>query len=115
MISVLVTGANCQLGRSIQDVVKEQSNIQRYFKTSSELNSTKKENIKQFFSETKYDYLINCAAYTKVDEAVKYLAEVCKQYVVVFNGTKITLYTKDDIPDPINVYETSKFVKTMLR
>lgn len=129
---VLVTGANGQLGRCLQEfVVSHNSNIDWHFKTSEELDITNKEALFKIFSLTKFNYLINCAAYTAVDkaeterekaflvnaEAVKYLAEACKLnntifiYIstdFVFDGEKETPYTEDDIPNPINVYGSSK-------
>lgn len=130
-IKLLITGANGQLGRCLQDVAKGFTDHEFHFKTSQELDITKKEQIDNLFAQEKYDYCINCAAYTAVDkaetdqdnaflvnaEAVKYLAEACKaQNTIlihvstdfVFNGSKTTPYTEEDIPNPINVYGASK-------
>src|SRR5690606_14836396 len=96
MIEVLVTGANGQLGRSIQDLVCECLDIHFTFTTSSELDITNAELVNSFFELGDYDYCINCAAYTAVDkaeieiekaflvngEAVKTLAESCKLFDV---------------------------------
>ncbi|GGW38909.1 dTDP-4-dehydrorhamnose reductase [Arenibacter certesii] len=128
---ILITGANGQLGRSLQNVAKRYPEYDFHFKTSKELDITSKENINKLFAHEKFDYCINCAAYTAVDkaetdqenaflvnaEAVKYLSEACKaQNAVlihistdfVFDGSKTTPYTEEDTPNPINVYGASK-------
>ncbi|MEB8328233.1 dTDP-4-dehydrorhamnose reductase [Flavobacteriaceae bacterium KMM 6897] len=128
---ILITGANGQLGKCIQDVVEDYPEYDFHFKTSTDLDITSQEEINTLFAHEKFDFCINCAAYTAVDkaetdkenaflvnaEAVKYLAEACKDYDTtlihistdfVFDGTKGTPYTEDDLPNPINVYGTSK-------
>tara|TARA_R110000868_G_scaffold82956_10_gene234157 strand:+ start:54316 stop:55182 length:867 start_codon:yes stop_codon:yes gene_type:complete len=128
---ILITGANGQLGLCIKDVSTKHPSLQFYFKNSTELDITKKVKIDKLFSEIKFDYCINCAAYTAVDkaesdsenaylvnaEAVKYLAEACEKTGTtlihistdfVFDGAKKTPYTEVDQPNPINVYGASK-------
>lgn len=84
-----------------------------------------------FVSHPGVEWVINCAAYTKVDqaeseealafavngEAVSYLASVCVDQKIplihfstdyVFNGEKSSPYTEDDDCDPINKYGASK-------
>lgn len=130
-LKILITGANGQLGRCLQDVAEKYPGYDFHFKTSKELDITKKEQINSLFTDEKFDYCINCAAYTAVDKAetdqenaflvnakgVKYLAEACKiQNIIlihistdfVFDGSKTTPYTEDDHPNPINVYGASK-------
>ena len=131
MITVLVTGANGQLGRCLQDVAKKTKAVHWDFKMSSELDITNEANIRSAFKKRNYGYVVNCAAYTAVDKAeeekekaflinaetVKYLAEACKDHHAtlihistdfVFDGEKRTPYTEEDIPNPINVYGASK-------
>lgn len=131
MIRVLVTGANGQLGKSIQKASKTHKEISFIFKNSRELDISKAEQVKEFFKNTKVDFCINCAAYTLVEEAekepekafsinaegVKFLAQACKQQQTVlihistdyvFDGTKQSGYTVKDIPNPINQYGKSK-------
>lgn len=78
------------------------------------------------------DYCINCAAYTKVDDAerdtdtayfvnavsVGMIAQACEKYRVklvhistdyVFNGKKQSPYTEQDQPNPLNIYGRSKY------
>ncbi|WP_347923216.1 dTDP-4-dehydrorhamnose reductase [Pontimicrobium sp. SW4] len=131
MINVLVTGSNGQLGRCLQDIANTNEEIKWYFKNSSELDITNKKTTNDLFKKIKFDYLVNCAAYTAVDkaekekaraflvnaEAIKYLAESCKNNNVtlihvstdfVFDGNTKTPYTEIDLPNPINVYGASK-------
>jgi len=128
---ILITGTNGQLGRCLQAVSEKYPNYDFYFKNSKQLDITRKEQIDILFAQEKFDFCVNCAAYTAVDkaesdqenaflvnaEAVKYLAETCKANNTtlihistdfVFDGTKGTPYTEDDLPNPINVYGASK-------
>jgi dTDP-4-dehydrorhamnose reductase len=128
---ILITGTNGQLGRCLQVVSGKYPNYDFHLKTSKQLDITRKEQIDILFAQEKFDFCINCAAYTAVDkaesnhenaflvnaEAVKYLAETCKTNTTtlihistdsVFDGTKDTPYTEDDLPNPINVYGASK-------
>jgi dTDP-4-dehydrorhamnose reductase len=128
---ILITGSNGQLGRCLADVAEHYPDYDFHFKTSKELDITTKEQIRSLFAQEKFDYCINCAAYTAVDkaetdkenaflvnaEAVKYLAEACKENATilihistdfVFDGTKGEPYAEGDIPNPINVYGASK-------
>jgi dTDP-4-dehydrorhamnose reductase len=130
-IKILVTGAKGQLGRCLQDVAIRFPNYDFHFKSSTDLDITSKAGIETLFESEKFDYCINCAAYTAVDkaetdqekaflvnaEAVKYLAEGCKEHKTilihistdfVFDGAKRTPYTEEDIPNPKNVYGASK-------
>lgn len=131
MIKILVTGANGQLGKCIQDLAGKYSDLSFVFTDHKEFDITSQENVNKFFEDQKFDYCINCAAYTAVDkaetekemaflinaEAVKYLALACKETDTtlihistdfVFDGKKGEPYTEEDKPNPINVYGASK-------
>lgn len=129
---VLVTGANGQLAKTIKALSsKNADNINFTFLGKDELDITCKEQIASVFKKNKFQYCINCAAYTNVElaesefekafsinaEAVKLLAQVCKTYNValihistdyVFDGKKDTPYIETDLPNPINKYGKSK-------
>lgn len=131
MIKVLVTGADGQLGLSLQNQKSKDERINFIFTSSNKLDITNKSQVFSFFAKGEFDYCINCAAYTAVDkaeieiekaylvnaQAVRNLAEACKEYSTVlihvstdfvFDGQKKTPYTEDDNPNPIGVYGASK-------
>ncbi|WP_047246860.1 dTDP-4-dehydrorhamnose reductase [Maribacter thermophilus] len=131
MKSVLVTGANGQLGRSIRDIVADYPDLQVTFKGKDTFDIANDQEVKNTFDSYKYDYCINCAAYTNVEQAeinpelaykintegAKNLALACKDHKTVlihistdyvFDGTKSEPYTIIDEPNPINEYGKSK-------
>lgn len=128
---VLVTGSSGQLGQSLQYLAPNYQEIQFVFCTSADLNITDIEQCHAVFKQYQPDYCINAAAYTAVDKAesepekahiinvigAKNIAEVCKAYNAVllhistdfvFNGTKKSPYTEEDIPNPTGVYGKTK-------
>lgn len=132
MRRVLVTGASGQLGKSIQDWAPKFPEFQFRFVDRTEMDITNKNQIDICFSEFNPQFCINCAAYTKVDQAeltpepayavnvdgVKNLVEACVKHVVtlihistdyVFDGTKEEGYYPEDQPNPINVYGLTKW------
>ena len=131
MTRVLVTGASGQLGQSIQKLAKDYSQLTFHFTDRKTLDITNKETINIFFSNNQFDYCINCAAYTNVEQAeqdskkafavnaegVKNLALTCARHKCalihistdyVFDGKKENGYLPSDIPNPINEYGRSK-------
>ncbi|MCH2193780.1 dTDP-4-dehydrorhamnose reductase [Kordia sp.] len=131
MKTVLVTGANGQLGQCIQKVQQQHPNITFHFKSSKELDITDTIAIRAYFSENTIDYCVNCAAYTNVElaeseedkaylvnaKAAKNLAKTCAENNItllhvstdyVFDGTKTSPYVETDITNPISVYGASK-------
>ena len=131
-IKVLVTGAEGQLGRCLQKVAGNYPQIGFDFRDKSSLDVTTTEQIREAFQKGGFDYCINAAAYTNVEEAelnpeqayavnadgVKILANACREFEVclihistdyVFDGQKEGGYTTEDIPNPINVYGRSKW------
>lgn len=131
MKTVLVLGANGQLGKCFQELSAGEDDIDWLFMNSNEVNITSNFDVQQCFSSKRIDYCINCAAYTNVEkaesdrdrafllnaEAVKNLAEICKKSNTVlfhfstdyvFDGTAQTPYLEKDLTAPLNVYGKSK-------
>ncbi|MCF6184557.1 MAG: dTDP-4-dehydrorhamnose reductase [Bacteroidales bacterium] len=131
MNKILVTGANGQLGNEIRKISFSRKNFNFYFTDVDELDITKLENIQSFCSENKFDYIINCAAYTNVDkaesdkvnaekinaEAVKNLSEISQKYKIplihistdyVFDGKSNIPYKENDKTNPRSVYGKTK-------
>lgn len=133
-LKVLVTGANGQLAKTIHKLYNENDyNIDFWFVTKNELDITNQSQVHTFFETSSFDYCINCAAYTNVEQAektprpafkvnsegVKYLAEACNKTNTVlvhistdyvFDGEKSTPYAENDITNPINEYGKSKLL-----
>ncbi|EDP69542.1 dTDP-4-dehydrorhamnose reductase [Flavobacteriales bacterium ALC-1] len=134
MITVLVTAKDSQLARCIESISKNHPKVNFIFKSSSDLDITKKTHVQSVFNSIKdLDYCINCAAYTAVDKAEedtinaysvnvlgsKNLAEACYEYEVtlvhistdfVFNGTVPVPqpYSEDSNTGPLSVYGETK-------
>ncbi len=132
----LVTGAGGQLGREWTDYLQLKGmNFTAY--NSSDLDITNKVQLNTVIGEEKPDVVINCAAYTKVDDAeentlmaskinsgaVEELALICKEKGAilvhystdyVFSGTEEDQkrlpngYKEDQEGSPINVYGSTK-------
>ena len=133
---VLVTGANGQLGQSIQFIANQYPNVQFIYTDYQELDITNFESCHTVFAKYKPQFCINTAAYTAVDKAEseaekahlinvigpENLAKVCKEYNTIllhistdfiFDGTSTSLsmtngYKETDIPNPQSVYGKTK-------
>lgn len=68
MKQILVTGANGQLGNEMRLLAKN-SLFSFTFTDVAELDITNIDAIDNLFQQTKFDYVINCAAYTNVNKA----------------------------------------------
>ncbi len=131
-MNVLVTGANGQLGKTLQDLYQKNSDHLKFtFASKSELDISNKIQLSAYFDNNSFDYCINCAAYTNVEQAedsiqdafrinadaVGFLAECCHRSNTVlihistdyvFDGKKDFPYVETDAPNPINEYGRSK-------
>jgi dTDP-4-dehydrorhamnose reductase len=131
---VLVTGVKGQLGQTIQQLFgSQEGNIALTYVSKKELDITNKYQVDSFFNQHKFNYCINCAAFTNVEQAektpktafkvnaegVKYLAKGCLKNKItlihistdyVFDGEKDEPYTEKDAPHPINEYGKSKLL-----
>ena len=69
-MKILVTGKNGQLGKSIHKVVTSKKLPYEFvFVGRQELDLSSIDSIKGFFNQNTFDIVINCAAYTDVDNA----------------------------------------------
>ena len=127
---ILITGANGQLGYDFQRIFKER-NLNFIATDYKELDITDIEAVREFVKDKNINLIINCAAYNNVDKAEEEiemcyklnayvprdLALVAKEieadYITystdfVFDGSKNTPYTEEDIPAPLSVYSQAK-------
>jgi len=131
MTRVLVTGSEGQLGKCLQKIAGNYDSLEFKFIDSKGLDITNQKSINSVFESEHYDYCINCAAYTNVEQAektperafavnadgVNNIATACKNNNVVlihistdyvFDGKKEEGYLTTDLPNPINQYGMSK-------
>jgi len=128
---VLVTGANGQLGKELQQLECNWPAFKFLFLSREDLPIHHFELVRNFFKGCKPAVLINCAAYTAVDkaeqerdlayqinaEAVGVLAAVCAanecRFIhvstdYVFDGTATCPYKEEDLTAPQSVYGQTK-------
>lgn len=133
MKKVLVTGASGQLGKCIKHLSSRYQELEFTFATSEDLDLSLFGVVSAYLRLHEFDYCINCAAYTKVEQAEKeqemaYLinAEAVKNLAVncaenncvlihfstdyVFDGKKDSPYSEEDETCPLNVYGASKLM-----
>lgn len=130
MTTILVTGANGQLGNELR-AISDKYNFNFLFATRNELDITNHDRVTKYFSEHDIDIVINTAAYTAVDKAesdlenannanalsVKYLTDACKLHSAklihistdfVFDGSSSIPYTEENSTNPLNTYGKTK-------
>lgn len=129
-MKVLVTGASGQLGTQVvRDLRRDGYEVVAAGRETMDLGEP--EDVAQKIAAARADWVINCAAYTKVDKAEEESAiamtvnrdgaagvargvadyggrmlHVSTDFV--FNGRQSVPYTEDDTPDPLGVYGQSK-------
>jgi dTDP-4-dehydrorhamnose reductase len=130
-LQILVTGANGQLGNECRVLSVHHPEADFVFTDMEQLSIADEKAVQQFFSSFHFDYCINAAAYTAVDQAesdestarlvnataVGFLAKACAEKGCrlihvstdyVFDGTKATGNQPEDPTGPINVYGKTK-------
>ncbi len=132
-IHLIVTGASGQLGTAFRQISKQVEERAWSFDFADRytLDLCDKDAISHKLKQGKYNYCINCAAYTRVDEAekereaafalnaraVKHLAKACQQNNTrlihfstdyVYDSGQTTPYREDDPLNPRSIYAQSK-------
>lgn len=128
---ILVIGKTGQLGLSIKKISTNYPEFSFIFVGRSEINLESRESVKNYFSDKKFDFILNCSAYTSVDNAeiekniaesinntaVKYLAEISKESGAVlihistdyvFSGKSYKPYHESDPTYPLGAYGETK-------
>jgi len=68
-MNILVTGSNGQLGSEIKDLAANYKNFHFFFMDLPELDICNADELNTFIVGQKINTVINCAAYTSVDQA----------------------------------------------
>lgn len=129
-MTILITGANGQLGNALREVCRE--GIHRYIFTDiAELDITSERAIDEIMSRECIDVVVNCAAYTAVDlaednidvaerinnHAVALLATSCAKYSAtlihistdyIFDGEATSPYKEECDTSPLGIYGVTK-------
>jgi len=129
--TILITGANGQLGSELQALASAHPEYKFIFSERRELDLSSSASIENFFKDKSFDVIINCAAYTAVDKAesneemayainhkaVETLAHIAKENNIslihvstdyVFDGGNFKPYNEDEPTNPQSIYGSSK-------
>lgn len=129
--TILVTGANGQLGRELQVLAGSYPAYDFLFADRTKLSIEDQQQVEAFFLTHQPRWCINCAAYTAVDKAETekeaafsingdapgYLAAACRTTGAslihistdyVFDGNSATPLKENDPTGPVNTYGASK-------
>lgn len=130
-MNILVTGSNGQLGSEFKELAPLYKDYQFHFTDQQELDITLVERFSKFLKDYKINAIINCAAYTAVDQAesnkpdamllnataVKNMAEASAKAGAlfvhfstdyVFDGKSYKPYTENDTAIPKTIYGKTK-------
>ena len=130
MKKVLITGCNGQLGRALNELLRD-SDVEIINTDVSELDICDLEQVRRLLAEKRPDTIMNCAAHTAVDKCEtdvenaqkinglgpKNLATAAKEIDAqmvqvstdyVFSGDADIPYTEEDAPCPQSVYGSTK-------
>ena len=129
--TIVVTGANGQLGSCLKEIVSNYSQYKFIFTDVEELDITDSQEVEDLFKEHKPSWVINCAAYTAVDKAEgdSDTAELINATAVgiiakasaklgaglvhvstdyVFDGTATSPITEEMETNPLSIYGKTK-------
>jgi dTDP-4-dehydrorhamnose reductase len=132
MNTILITGANGQVGQEFQAIAANYPQFHFLFTGRKEMDICNPEAVEDFLHEHRVDVCINCAAYTAVDKAESEEAEAMRQNLdgtrilaafcemqgiplihlstdYVYHTMQNTPFKESDRPNPQGVYAKSKF------
>lgn len=130
-MKILVTGITGQLGFDVVRELKERK-FDVIGVSSSEMDITDENKVREVIKNVSPDAVIHCAAYTAVDKAeedvekcmsvnakgTEYIADICNELDIkmmyfstdyVFNGEGTKPWSVDDEIKPLNLYGDSKY------
>ena len=131
MYNILITGSNGQVGSELRYIGKNYENYNFFKTTRVDLDIQSIKVIFDFVKKNSITHIINCAAYTKVDDAesnveeafsvnhkgVENLAKVSEELNItlihistdyVYDGKDCIYYKETNSTNPISVYGSSK-------
>tara|TARA_Y200000002_G_scaffold380496_1_gene392113 strand:+ start:86 stop:949 length:864 start_codon:yes stop_codon:yes gene_type:complete len=131
MFNILVTGAEGQLGQCFQAVAKEFPKYNLFFVSKNAMDITKAKSIERVYNQHPFEGIINCAAYSKVDQAeieiekahqinhqgiqnLVALAEQKDLFIIhfstdyIFDGRERRPIKEENATNPLNRYAESK-------
>lgn len=129
---VLVTGANGQLGNELRELSGDIDNVGFTFVDIDEMDLTHQDSIRSYFEGKSFDFIVNAAAFTQVDEAeskeelafainagaLSVLCDICRRSGTrlihistdyVFDGQSCVPIRESDTPNPQSAYGRSKY------
>jgi dTDP-4-dehydrorhamnose reductase len=130
-LKILVTGSGGQLGSAIKKLASNQNQHEFTFVDVAEMDMSSENSIRNYFVNKRFNIIVNCAAYTAVDqaeedvrvaylinaEAVAQLAKICHEHNTrlihistdyVFDGMGNTPLNENSSTNPLSVYGKSK-------
>lgn len=131
MKHILITGAGGQLGSALREAGRKHAQYTFVYLDIQDLDLTDASLVRHYFSGTRFDYVINCAAFTAVDLAEKQadqafsvntgvpalLGKICLEQSgfllhlstdYVYSGVIGQPHTEEENPVAISVYAKSK-------
>ena len=128
---ILVLGSKGQLGRSFFVLSKKFKNLKFFFIHKKKKNYLNLNILKKIINKNNFNYIINCSAYTNVEDAglnttkvkkinyqlIKNILSVIKNKKIflihfstdfVYSGKKLGQYLEDDKTFPVNYYGKTK-------
>ncbi len=134
---IAVIGSTGQLGGDLLRVLSETGKYEVTPLSHAEIDVADRESIVRVLCPDRFDVIVNCAAFTRVDDCEDRLADAFRVNAqgafkvaqasaqsgalcvfigtdYVFSGEKGSPYVEEDPPAPINVYGTSKLAGELL-